>query len=531
MRPSSFFGCMNLKTACFLLGLCQAGSVAALGMGDINVHSQLGRTLNVTVTLLGATADTTADCFSLDTSADSIAPPLRAKLNLERIGDQTRLFIRTSYPVNDPVVQFVLIADCEVRLQREYVVLLDPPVAPESPLDTNTPAASTEAGPAPAAAPARPAPSRRSAHRSRPRTPQHASAASARPSSTATRNPATPRTRAATKKSVPRLVLSGKHELASQNETPVALRLDTRLPDLTQPRADKLTATDVSDENTALTRKLAHLEAQLVALQRRNDALEAARHAASAATAAPVPAASAQPRWPLYLLAMAIVTGLTALAVWLPRRNQPSARPVPGADLDWMPMGRPEKTLTELSADLPADPSSASPRMPEIAPPQQTSGTEVKDDVLDQAEVFMAFGHGDLAIHLLQEHLRDAPTESPVPWLLLLDLLHREGDTTGYAAASAECRRYFNVNLTDHPISQDNESGQGLEAYPHLLEQLVKVWNTPEIETFFHDLIYDDRGGTRIGFEPGAYRDILLLRAIAQDALQFAGQASASSKS
>jgi hypothetical protein len=325
--------------------------------------------------------------------------------------------------------------------------------------------------------------------------------------------------------------LSGKHELASQNETPVALRLDTRLPDLTQPRADKLTATDVSDENTALTRKLAHLEAQLVALQRRNDALEAARHAASAATAAPVPAASAQPRWPLYLLAMAIVTGLTALAVWLPRRNQPSARPVPGADLDWMPMGRPEKTLTELSADLPADPSSASPRMPEIAPPQQTSGTEVKDDVLDQAEVFMAFGHGDLAIHLLQEHLRDAPTESPVPWLLLLDLLHREGDTTGYAAASAECRRYFNVNLTDHPISQDNESGQGLEAYPHLLEQLVKVWNTPEIETFFHDLISDDRGGTRIGFEPGAYRDILLLRAIAQDALQFAGQASASSKS
>ncbi len=530
MRPLSFFGSVNPKTACFLLGLCQAGSVTALGMGDIHVHSPLSRPLNVTVTLLGATADTTADCFSLDTSADSIAPPLRAKLNLERIGDQTRLFIRTSYPVNDPVVQFVLVADCEVRLQREYVVLLDPPVATESPLDTNTSAAGTEAGPAPAAAPARPAPSRRSA-RPRQRTPQHASAASARPSSTATRNLATPRRQAAPKKSVPRLVLSGKHELASQNETPVALQLDTRLPDLTQAHAKKLTATEVSDENTALARKLAHLEAQLVALQRRNDALEAAQHAASAATTAPVPAAPTQPRWPLYLLAMAIVAGLTALAAWLLRRNQPSARPVLGADMDWMPMGRSEKTLTELSADLPADLSSASPRMPEIAPPQQTSGTEVKDDVLDQAEVFMAFGHGDLAIHLLQEHLRDAPTESPVPWLLLLDLLHREGDAAGYAAASAECRRYFNVNLTDHPISQDSEAGQGLEAYPHLLEQLVKIWNTPEIEAFFHDLIYDDRGGTRMGFEPGAYRDILLLRSIAQNALQFAGQAPASPKS
>ncbi len=518
MRPLSFFGCVNLKTACFFLGLCQAGSAAALGMGDINVHSQLGQPLNASVTLLGATADTKADCFSLDTNADSIAPPLRAKLNLERVGNQTRLLIRTSYPVNDPVVQFVLVSDCEVRLQREYAVLLDPPIAMESPSSTSASAASTKIGPAPAAASAQPAPPRRSTHRSRHRPPHHAPAASARPSSTATRSPTTPGTHAAPKKSAPHLVLSGKREIA----TPVALRLDTRLPDLTQPRPKKLTATELSDENTALARRLAHLEAQFTALQRRNTELEAARHATSATTTAAVPTAPAQPRWPLYLLAMAILAGLIALAAWLLRRNPPPARPAPGADMDWMPMGRSEKTLFELSADMPADPPSVSSRMPEIAPPQQTSGTEVKEDILDQAEVFMAFGHGDLAIHLLQEHLREAPTESPVPWLLLLDLLHREGDTAGYATASAECRGYFNVNLTDHPISQDSEAGQGLEAYPHLLEQLVKVWNTAGIEAFFHDLIFDDRGGTRLGFEPGAYRDILLLRSIAQDALQFA---------
>jgi hypothetical protein len=98
----------------------------------------------------------------------------------------------------------------------------------------------------------------------------------------------------------------------------------------------------------------------------------------------------------------------------------------------------------------------------------------------------------------------------------------RGEDTEGYAAASAECRRYFNINLTGHPISQDNDTGQGLEAYPHLIEQLVTVWNSPETDTFFKELIYDHRGGTRIGFEPGAYRDILLLRAIAQDALALA---------
>jgi hypothetical protein len=129
----------------------------------------------------------------------------------------------------------------------------------------------------------------------------------------------------------------------------------------------------------------------------------------------------------------------------------------------------------------------------------------------------MAHGHGELAIHLLQEHLRDMPAESPVPWLLLLDLLHRAGDTAGYAAASTECRRYFNVNLDGRAFFSDGENGQGLEAYPHLLEQLVQVWNTADIKAFFDDLLYDQRGGTRIGFEPGAYRDILLLRSIAHD--------------
>lgn len=128
----------------------------------------------------------------------------------------------------------------------------------------------------------------------------------------------------------------------------------------------------------------------------------------------------------------------------------------------------------------------------------------------------MAHGHGDLAIHLLQEHLRAAPDESPVPWLLLLDLLHREGDTAGYAAASTECRRHFNIKLSGQETLQDKENGYGIEAYPHILEELLKVWGTPEADAFFADLIFDRRGGTRIGFEPGAYREILLLRAIAE---------------
>jgi Tfp pilus assembly protein FimV len=314
-------------------------------------------------------------------------------------------------------------------------------------------------------------------------------------------------------------VLSGRRSSQTTAERPFALRLDSNLPDPARPIAERpLTETELSDETTALSRRLAHLESQLLALQRRNTELEARSRAA--AVAAPPPAAGLA-RWPLALLLVGLLVGSVFLVVWLRRRSH---TPATDAELDLNPWTQPDDTPQTLSdmGTLPENGTPAPTRMAEIAAPPRVEDTEVKEDILDQAEVYMAHGHSDLAIHLLQEHLREAPTESPVPWLLLLDLLHRNGNTEAYTAASAECRRYFNVNLSAHPASQDGESSQGLEAYPHLLEKLVEVWNTPELDAFLYDLIYDDRGGTRMGFEPHAYRDILMLRAVAHDALPVA---------
>jgi Tfp pilus assembly protein FimV len=458
--------------------------------------------LRASVAILGASVATTPACFSLAASADSIAPLPHAELSLERSGQQTLLHIRTSKPVYDPIAQFALVFDCEGRLQRDYVVLLDPPSvsAPEIAQDA-PPAVDTTA--ATVAAPPPPAPVRRPIRR--------APVAAARPSATAPQRPAAPRAQAAA--STPRLVLSGKEHAQAVPPSP---ELDA--PDVAQPRSVEPDATDLSDENTALNRKLAYLEAQLAALQRRNAELEARQAVASTATAPPP---SLQPsRWPLYLLIIGLLGAAIALVAWLLRRSRPQPLLLL-EDPAWAQPDGAMQSLSEATSAMRAEPQPTQ-RMAEIAPPAMVETTEVKDDILDQAEVYMAHGHGELAIHLLQEHLRAAPTESPIPWFLLLDLLHREGDEAGYAVASAECRRYFNVNLGNHPISHNHEAGQGLEAYPHLLEQLVKAWNSPDIDDFFKDLIYDDRGGTRMGFEPGAYREILLLREIARATLALA---------
>lgn len=505
---------MNLKSVCLLLSLLHANSAIALGLGELSVRSHLGQALHVTVKILGTNATTAAGCFSLAPAEGAAVPPPRAQLSLEQGNDQALLHIRTAYAINDPIAQFSLISDCESRLRRDYVVLLDPPERAVPVLSLKVPAAATQAQ-AVRAEP--PPPASRS-----PKKPKPKRASPPRPADSATqtlpaRKPATQDVQE------PRLVLSGKH---GANSTSLALRLDTNLPDMNRPHVDNLTPDELSDENTALTRKLAHLEAQLVALQKRNAEIETKRTGVSTAHApgrATLPA-----RWPLYLLIAGLLVAAGILVVWLRQRgtrttavplSSMSAAPLPDLDemtadswTESMPVHR--RTEPSVHRRSAARPESERVLEFELSTPDQT--TEVNDDILDQAEVYMAHGHGDLAVHLLQEHLRDAPDESPVPWLLLLDLLHREGDTEGYAVASIECRRHFNVNLSGHPVSQEGGTSQGLENYPHLLEQLVVVWGTPAVEDFFNDLIFDRRGGTRVGFDPGAYRDILLLRAISR---------------
>ena len=481
---------MKRHIVCLLLGIVCAPAVSALGLGDVSVRSHIGQPLHAVVKLIDAPSSLAADCFRVAPAEHGPAALEGAQWHIEQSGSETRIHVRTARAFNEPFAQFILMADCDVRMQREYVLLLDPPTLAPAIEPVTAPVSSPAAAP-PASSPrrnARPAPTDRS-----------------RPAPARTQAPASDR-----------LVLSGQRSPVAAAPSRFALKLDLDLPNPDRiGTAPALTETELSDENTALTRKMAHLEAQLAELHQRNAQLEIEQAARQPKLE---PAAPERPRWPLALLLMGLLLAVILLMFWLRRRNRKAAihtAPFP-ASLVTAPR-EPDFTPAPDAME-----GAVAPRLhlDDLPATQTGAGTEVKEDILDQAEVFMAHGHGDFATHLLQEHLRANPTESPVPWLLLLDLLHRAGDTEGYAAASLECRRHFNINLSGHPISQDgSEPGPGLEAYPHLLEKIITVWDTPELDAFFHDLIYDDRGGTRAGFEPGAYRDILLLRDIAQSSL------------
>lgn len=520
---------MKFKPAAILPGVLFAGPAFALGLGDLSVHSHLGQPLHATVRLLSAPAALAADCLSLRASDSGLAAPEQARLRIERSGANTLLHITTPRAVNDPVAQFVLASDCEGRLQREYVVLLDPPsaiapaaIAAVKVMEPKAESVSTPASvsPAPAATPPRPATVTRSAE---PAAVTDAPAAIAKQSRPAPR-------KLVAQAATPRLVISGRDILPEAGNLPAGLEKDAPPPNSSNPYEADLSPAELSDENTALNRRLAYLEAQLAALHERNKELEARRAAARAAAPTPELMSPQPPQWPLYLLGLGLFASGGLLASWMLRQ-----RTSPGGEMDVAERGvQPNRALpaeadTGLGAPLPQSETlqmNVSLHSIRPNPPAQdidetpltalSEGTEVREDILDQAEVFVAHGHANLAIQMLQQHLHQAPTESPVPWLLLLDLLRREGDETGYAAASQQCKRHLNINLAAYPLSQHPEDSHGLENYPHTLEMLTQAWDTPGLEALFDDLIYDQRGGTRLGFEPAAYRDILLLRDIAQ---------------
>jgi hypothetical protein len=337
--------------------------------------------------------------------------------------------------------------------------------------------------------------------------------------------PAEPKTPTAT----PHLVISGKAALPKLGSLPAGLATNAASSDQSVPGSATLTSAELSDENTALNRRLAHLESQLAALHKRNAELEA--QFAAASLAAPKPAAPPGPQWPLNLLGLGLLASSGALVAWL-RRHREVPRSEAASTIIWTrPVNAmPARARIDRESPLPQrdpmlqndrpqprPPTTVDPALAELPLSALAERTDVKDDILIQAEVYVAHGRTNLAINALQEYLHEVPAESPVPWLLLLDLLLREGDEAGYAEASAACRRHFNVHFSSHPMSQGPDDSRGLETYPHILQMLTHAWNTPRIHAVFKDLIYDQRHGARMGFEPGAYRDILLLRDIVQE--------------
>ena len=134
--------------------------------------------------------------------------------------------------------------------------------------------------------------------------------------------------------------------------------------------------------------------------------------------------------------------------------------------------------------------------------------------VTDEAQVYADLGRNDQAIEILRDHIDSQSSElsSPAPWLMIFELYRRTNNRQGYDELAPQFRKHFNGRVPEwdnygHELALDD----GLEAFPHLVARIERDWGTGEARKFLEELLYDNRGGSRLGFSLAAYRDILLL--------------------
>lgn len=526
-----------LPVAILLLG--QNSPVLAMGLGNIEVHSSLGQPLNAYVDIIDAPPRLETGCFRLfHGHGDLPFTMLNANFMLHSVSaERTRLGITTHQIFNEPIIFLQLVSDCDNEIRREYTLLLDPPLSNE--VVAATPKNSTiQSGNQPMAQPSAardvmiPAESTARVSDARPSSAKPSSSArhqksesikaAARTGNTQTHNTTPdPAQNEHRPTDTGWLVISGDGYLRPDFfDTPLQLQMSTELKDWPADKSIELTSEDVSDEITAMSNRLAYLENQIMALQKRNSELEVNQASMSSN--------NRMPSWASYLMLTLGIMGLLVLMEWLRRRNVKRRIEAEMAIWDELAPQVDQKPLAdefqfpEVDTSIVAKKENTTEHLDflDATPPlhvqhHTNAGTTINEDILEQAEVFVAHGRPSLAITLLQDHLAEVPDFSPEPWLMLLDLLKRDNQRDAYNAASSECRRYFNVAIPefDTPLLDDQSS---IDNFPHIMQQLQQVWGSPEAIAYLDDLIYNRRDEARQGFGRNAYLEILLLRSIAK---------------
>ncbi len=529
-----------LRLALSFLLVILAAPAQALGLGAAHLQSWFGQPLKITVPLV-LEGDTPPDigCFSIsDTSGSGMGPPEDTALHLDAAGNA--LIITSRSPVQNLVLEFAIAADCRAsHVTRRYSLLLDPPsaitpaVAETVPAESAPVAARTRQAAAETRTARTEAPARAAHHARRPaKLPHPAARRHARVAQPA--HPPRPVRQA--RQEGPQLRLSGGSGMPLGGSN-LALQMDTTLLPNLAPSSPAATPASMEAQAAALRQTLNGLQKELDQLRRRNAELQARL---AAPPPPPAPHRSFGYGWGVTALSLLLAAAALAWALHRHRRMRPQAD-VPAVD---------EPRGPALKIALPAEAEGAWCELPTVPPPNEAAtpehaaaspnrpppakrpeshnaeaypfhgrrtrdtGTEVNESAVDKAEVFLAFGHADLAIHLLEEHLAENPTESPVPWLLLLELLEREGLKKEYQEARLSCKVHFNLQVADLDESTGSHS---LEDFPHILAEVERRWNTADVGPYLDSLLRDDRGGTRRGFDPGTFRDILFLRQLVED--------------
>lgn len=180
----------------------------------------------------------------------------------------------------------------------------------------------------------------------------------------------------------------------------------------------------------------------------------------------------------------------------------------------------PPETPIERTMVMPAAPFTL-----ERAPAEPQAAREVSvEELLDleqQADFFIALGQEDAAVDLLMSHLRSTGGLSPLPYTKLLEIYRRQGDREAYERIRARFNRRFNAYAPDWDAGP--LSGRALEDYAEVVQQLQGLWTQPLDAMALLEAMLFRKDSAHELFDLPAYKDVLLLYALARDLWQLQG--------
>lgn len=554
----------QIWTACILLSTALSSSAVTLGR-----HSGaavIGRPLDVRVqALLSPGEDIAALCIQAEVlygDTRIAAGSVRSTPQRSAPDAEASVRIQSSEPVTEPIVTIQVRAGCGTPFNRRYVLLADlisePARSAEpSPSATGTgamarpPASSVTGAPVGPAAPA--APAKRSDAAARVTSPSASATRPARPRPpSVVRRPAQPEGPAG-----PRLQLDPV-DLSLNIERDPVLKLSPSL--LSEPTTSEeeraaagllWKAINASPEEILRdAQKMAVLEAESKGLREE----EVRNNAVISELNARLEQARSQRylNWLVYLLGALLLLALLALLMVWRRKGQqvtdseasrawwaPSAaskaekRPVVRQGTPWV-----ESLDIDLNLDRESSFDGYSPLSdvgvesvpgrtpkdkreftPSLIGASRSVATEELFDVQQQADFFISLGEDEQAIQVLRHHLAESHEPSALAYLDLFKLYHKLNRRNDYEGLREEFNRIFNAGAP--PFDQYTDESRGLEAYEAAFSRIQALWPGPKVLEVIEQSIFKEHNDTEAEvFDLEAYRELLLLHAIAKEMIQ-----------
>ena len=569
-----------VKTAVAILAMSAQTNVLALGLGNVEIHSQLGQPLRANIKVQGASELKNVDCFSVinDGSAENQLSNANFKLS-KVVDDVAILTVTTSQVLAEPIMNLSIAAECDANMRRDYVLLLDPPLTTDVENNQeNSSEAFIENGQTKAAE-ASAVVSTKTQLSSQQSTKQSAKVAKTNKKftkSTSTKaekkdivltagytdvkpadtksveaarsesNTITTLKNEAVKQNKLRLSISGGEMSGVPSNSP-QLRMDMQLQFTPQnapvPLQNALAGDiEMNDELTVMNNRMAHLKKQIDNLAHTNQTLTT-KNQVQSQQLENANSTKNSLDWLGYILGGALLFSSFNIAnKWRLRRqeqlfedtqlalgtdylnpinalNNSNSFFEPDIDQDF------NKNINDIGNNIALNEAEKDSLFaPETAEGQTPFSVEEFNDeqnILDHADVFLSHGRTSLAIQLLQNHLIDHPKKSVTEWLFLLDLLAKENMQAMYEQTALECKEHYNIRIA--AFSNDEGSDKKhLEDFPRLVAGLEQLWGTPAALVYLDDLIYNSRLETRVGFEKNVLEELLLLKNIAHESVSSA---------